>query len=148
MNEQTPSRYQRAFNSYINLVRQSAYFAAAAGKTALRPVLWGLEAPGQLRTSVSERLLAELPRSEARIALEAILQGRAYRDATLRQTGEAMLTKAVQTATTSREVPDEVVQEVLQIAHDVHLAPEETFVDPFVARHVREELERFDGDRR
>jgi hypothetical protein len=126
--------------NYLDFVRKTAYFTGTMGKTALRPLVWGLEFPSRLQPHIAQRLEAERPRSEAKIALDAIMRGRAHHDQQLVGSGEAMLTRAVQRATTSRVVPEEVTDEVVQIARGVHLDPTTTGVDPFVARHVEEVL--------
>lgn len=147
MVENEQATYRRAFNAYVGLVRRTAGFAGFAGKLALKPVLYGMETPARLRPHIQDRLQAEMPRSEAKVALDAILRGRAHEDGELVGMGETMLTKAVQTATTSRRVPDDVTEDVLQIAHDIHLDPGQAHVDPFVARHVQEVLKDFEPGR-
>lgn len=144
--EQAKPPHQRVFNEYVRLVRWTTGAAVTLGKFALRPVLGSLELPNRLQPHIVDRLQAERPLTDAKIAQEAILRGQAARDSDLVVSGEAMLVIATQKAATDEAVPVEISTEVLQIAHQVHLNPDAANVPPAIAEQVRLVLDQFNGD--
>lgn len=146
MVEQDKANYQRALDTYVGLVKRTASMSAGVGRTILLPVVWGMEAPAKLRPRIEKRIRAERPLSEAKIAVDSIVRGKAHGDKDLVGHGVTMLTKAVQKADTSRYVSEQVTEEVAEMARFVHLDPTEAYIDPFTIKNVQDVLEKYNPE--